>query len=146
MRVLTIGFARHSAEEFFTALDDAGVGRLLDVRLSNRSQLAGFSKRDDLAFFLRGLCGVAYEHRLDLAPTAPLLAAYRKGEVPWTEYAEAFTALLIERQPHLTLDRATFEECPTVLLCSEPTAEHCHRRLVAEFLAEHWEGVAIRHL
>ena len=77
MQLFTIGFTRSSAEAFFGRLQRAGVRRVIDVRLNNRSQLAGFAKRDDLAWFLRALGGIAYQHDAGLAPTPALLAAYR---------------------------------------------------------------------
>lgn len=144
MNLYTIGFTKRSAESFFEALRTAGVRRLLDVRLNNRSQLAGFTKAGDLAYFLRELCGAEYEHRLDLAPTAPLLDGYRKGGGSWEAYEKGFRALLAERRIE-RLARALFDG-PTALLCSEPTAEHCHRRLVAEHLAGYWPEVAVHHL
>lgn len=145
MRTLyTIGFTRSSAEHFFGRLRDAGVRRLLDVRLHNRSQLAGFSKAGDLEWFLAELLDVAYEHRLDLAPTAELLKDYQQKRIGPDEYAEAFRTLLVQRDV-AGGDRSPFEG-PTVLLCSEADPDHCHRRVVAEHLAQAWGGLAVTHL
>ena len=144
MKIASIGFTRSSAEHFFGRLKGAGVRRLVDVRLHNASQLAGFSKGPDLEYFLRELCGASYEHDLRLAPTEELLAAARKGGMPWDDYQVAFLALMHERAIPQSLDRADFE-VKTALLCSEAGAAHCHRRLVAEALASAW-GAEIEHL
>ena len=145
MEVYTIGFTRRSAAAFFGALRESGIRRLLDVRLNNTSQLAGFSKRDDLAYFLRELCGAEYVHEPLLAPTQELLDGYRKARGSWDAYAEDFLALLAERGVERTLDRSLLAG-PTVLLCSEPTADRCHRRLVLEYLAARWGDVTPVHL
>jgi uncharacterized protein (DUF488 family) len=136
-RIYTIGFAKKSAQEFFDRLKSAGIKRLVDVRLNNTSQLAGFTKRGDLAYFLEGLCGIEYLHAPSLAPTQDILDAYKKTKGAWADYETAFRALMTERHIENELDRALFKP-PTVLLCSEPEAEHCHRRLVVEYLREHW--------
>lgn len=145
MEIYTIGFTKKSAEDFFGTLKQAGIRRLMDIRLNNSSQLAGFTKRDDLQYFLREIAGIAYVHEPLLAPTEEILAAYKKSKGSWAEYERGFLALLEERRVEERLDRDGFRE-RTVLLCSEPTAEHCHRRLVAEYLAKRWGEVEIRHL
>ncbi|MGH3427474.1 MAG: DUF488 family protein, partial [Mycobacteriales bacterium] len=137
MEIYTIGFTQKSAREFFGLLRDNRIARLVDVRLNNKSQLAGFSKRDDLAFFLPELVNATYEHEPLLAPTQAILDDYKKNGGSWPEYEERFLALLTDRQVEKRLDRSGFL-LPTVLLCSEPTAEHCHRRLVLEYLGQHW--------
>ena len=134
MEVYTIGFTQRSAAEFFGALEGAGIRLLVDVRLHNVSQLAGYSKRDDLAFFLRRIVGSAYEHRADLAPTAEMLDAYRKKAIPWPEYERRFLDLMAERQVESAIDVGAWTSRATVLLCSEPTAQRCHRRLVLDYL------------
>lgn len=146
MEIFTIGFTRTTAKDFFGRLRSHEIERLLDVRLNNRSQLAGFAKRDDLAYFLRELVGADYEHAPLLAPTQEILDAFKKkGAMPWEEYEDRFLALMAERKIETVLDRVGFER-RSVLLCSEATPEHCHRRLVAEYLAENWAGVRISHL
>ena len=145
MEIYTIGFTKKTAAEFFAALRRAGIKRLIDVRLNNTSQLAGFAKRDDLAYFLDELCEAEYRHEPMLSPDKELLDGYKKKVVPWEQYESAFLALLRERQAETLVDRRLFD-VPTVLLCSEPTAEHCHRRLVAEYLAAAWGEVTIVHL
>ena len=144
MEIYTIGFTKSSAERFFGRLRKAGIRRLIDIRLNNVSQLAGFAKRDDLAFLLRELCGAEYRHELRLAPEQPLLDHYRKTH-DWPTYTEAFLALLQARKVEEQLERALFT-VPSVLLCSEASAEHCHRRLAAEYLRDCWGGINIVHL
>jgi len=145
MTIYSIGFTQRTAEQFFGALRGAGVRRLLDVRLNNTSQLAGFAKRDDLRFFLREVCGAEYEHEPLLAPTQAMLDAYKKRKGAWSEYEREFVALMRERRIEERVSREAFA-VPTALLCSEFTAECCHRRLVMEYLAERWGGVELRHL
>jgi uncharacterized protein (DUF488 family) len=145
MEIYSIGFTQKSAAQFFGTLKDAGIRRLMDVRLNNKSQLAGFAKSSDLPFFLRELCGASYVHEPLLAPTQEMLDEYKKRKGEWMEYQRAFLALLRERQVETRLSRAQFSG-PTVLLCSEPTAEQCHRRLVLEYLAEQWGEISIQHL
>jgi uncharacterized protein (DUF488 family) len=145
VEVYTIGFTKRTASDFFATLRRAGIQRLLDVRLNNVGQLAGFTKRDDLAFFLRELCGADYVHDTRLSPTADLLDDYRKRRITWAQYEPRFRALMAERHPEQFLDRASFA-APSVLLCSETTAERCHRRLVLEHLQQRWGDLEIIHL
>lgn len=145
MEVYSIGFTKKTAEQFFGLLKQAGIRQLLDVRLNNISQLAGFTKRDDLQFFAREICAAEYRHEPLLAPTQDILDHYKKEKGSWAEYEPRFVDLMKERRIEEKLDRSLFS-LPTVLLCSEPTAEHCHRRLVLEYLAERWGDLRIHHL
>jgi uncharacterized protein (DUF488 family) len=143
--VYTIGFTKKTAAVFFGALRRAGIKRLVDVRLANTSQLAGFAKRDDLRFFLDAICGAEYAHEPLLAPSRELLRAYRGGECGWPEYERRFRALMAARKIEERLDPMVFAG-PTVLLCAEPSAERCHRRLVLEYLQASWGGLRAVHL
>ena len=144
MRVYTIGFTKKSAESFFDLLQESGAKRLIDVRLNNVSQLAGFAKRDDLAYFLRHICRMDYEHMPDLAPTQEMLKAYRDGQVTWDDYERRFLTLMAERGVEkLPIKELITDAC---LLCSEETPDQCHRRLVAEYLQRQWGDVEIIHL
>jgi uncharacterized protein (DUF488 family) len=145
VEIYTIGFTKKSAEQFFGTLRRAGIKRLIDIRLNNSSQLAGFTKQDDLAFFLREICGAEYSHQLFLAPTKEILDGYKKKKITWDEYETRFSLLLSERKVEERIDKGLFE-VPTVLLCSEPRAEKCHRRLVAEYLSDKWGSVSVIHL
>jgi uncharacterized protein (DUF488 family) len=141
----TIGFTQLSLAEFVGLLRGAGVDAVVDTRLRNTSQLAGWAKRDDLAFLLREGFGIAYEHVPLFAPTGELLDRYRAGR-DWDGYTAAYRALLDER-PIVALGRDLFARCQVpCLLCSEPTPDHCHRRLLAEYLAEKLGGIVITHL
>lgn len=143
-QLFTIGFTKKNAEKFFTILRDAGVKRLIDVRLNNVSQLAGFAKRDDLAFFLKELCNCDYKHMPNFAPTKEILNAYKKKEIDWDEYVKRFSKLIVERK--LENKITTKELSNACFLCSEPTPEQCHRRLVAEYLKEKLGNIEIKHL
>jgi uncharacterized protein (DUF488 family) len=145
MEIYSIGFTQKSAREFFDTLKAHGIERLLDVRLNNTSQLAAFAKQADLAYFLHEICGAAYEHEPLLAPTQEMLDTYKKQKGSWEDYTEAYLALIRTRKVEAALSKKSFRK-KTVLLCSEATPEHCHRRLVLEYLQEHWKGVTIRHL
>jgi uncharacterized protein (DUF488 family) len=145
VEIYTIGFTQSTAEHFFRRLGEARVERLLDVRLNNSSQLAGFAKAKDLPYLLGELIGASYEHEPLLAPTQQLLDEYKKRKGDWASYEHAFLALMADRRIAEVLSPADFE-ARTALLCSEATAEHCHRRLVAEHLAERWPAVEIVHL
>ncbi len=144
MRLYTLGFTRKSAESFFELLRGSGAARVIDVRLNNVSQLAGFTKRDDLAYFLREVCGMDYEHKPDLAPTPELLKAYRDGRISWDDYEARFLGLMAERRiEDLPIQALMDNAC---LLCSEETPDQCHRRLVAEYLQGKWGDIEIIHL
>jgi len=143
--IYTVGFTKKGARTFFNLLKDADIQRLLDVRINNRSQLAGFAKRDDLKYFLEELLDADYDHVETLAPTKELLDAWRNDEINWSEYEQRFRQLLRDRKVEETLDTSLFEE-PTVLLCSEHEPKHCHRRLVIEYLDEHWGDIEAIHL
>lgn len=143
MLLHTIGFTQHSAAEFFGKLRDARIERLVDVRLNNVSQLAGFAKRADLEFFLRELCGADYVHEVRLAPRDEDLKTYRAGKMSWAEYETVYLATLRERRVETMMERFTKR---SVLLCSEATPEQCHRRLAAEYLRAAWGNVEIVHL
>lgn len=145
MEIYTIGFTKKSAEQFFGALRKAGIKRLVDIRLNNSSQLAGFTKQDDLAFFLREICGAEYTHKLILAPTKEILDGFKKKKITWDEYESRFKSLLSERKVEESIDKELFG-IPTVLLCSEPRPDKCHRRLVAEYLRDNWTDLRITHL
>ena len=80
--LFTIGFTKKSAEQFFGLLSGAGVKRVLDVRLNNVSQLAGFTKKEDLEFFLRRIGDMDYLHLPELAPTQDLIDTARSREWP----------------------------------------------------------------
>lgn len=144
MKLFTIGFTKKSACRFFDLLRESGVKRILDVRINNGSQLAGFAKKDDLAYFLKEICGIDYVYLPSLAPTKELLREYRAGSVDWETYEKRFAELMRERRIEETTSKDVLSD--GCLLCSEDQPHHCHRRLVAEYLNEHWGDIEIAHL
>lgn len=117
---------------------------MVDTRLHNTSQLAGFAKQDDLRYFLRAIAGIEYLHEPLLAPTDELLAAYKKRQIEWDEYEHRFLDLMTERRIEQRVSREIMEQ--GCLLCSEATPHHCHRRLVAEYMCKYWGDVTINHI
>ncbi len=145
MEIYTIGFTRKSAAAFFEIVKGASIELLVDVRLNNVSQLAGFSKRDDLAYFLKTICGAEYKHEPLLAPTQDMLDKFKKTKGPWKDYERQFLTLLSERGVEKKIPKTLFHK-RTILLCSEETAEHCHRRLIVDYLNSKWGNVEAKHL
>ncbi len=144
IKLFTIGFTQKSAQEFFTALKDAGVKRVVYVRLNNNSQLAAFSKKRDLQYFLKQIGEIDYVHLPDLAPTEEILDAYKKHKGDWKVYERKFLDLLAQREIEKRIHPRLLQE--GCLLCSEHLPHHCHRRLVAEYLNAKWGGIETRHL
>jgi uncharacterized protein (DUF488 family) len=145
MEIYSIGFTQKNAGEFFGTLKAHRIERLLDVRLNNTSQLAGFAKQSDLPYFLKEICGATYEHEPLLAPTQDILDAFKKKKGDWDVYTKSYLSLIRSRKVESVLSKESFAR-RTVLLCSEATAEHCHRRLALEYLQSHWEGLKIVHI
>ena len=148
MKIYTIGFTKKSAARFFEeVLEPSGAKRVIDVRIHNSSQLAGFAKAGktggDLAFFLRRICAMDYVYVPELAPTPGLLDDYRKHGLSWSAYEQRYVSLLDSRRA-AALDPALLAD--GVLLCSEAEPDHCHRRLAAEYFQHRWGGVEIVHL
>jgi len=143
VKIFTIGFTKTSAQHFFGRLKNSGAKNLIDVRLNNLSQLAGFAKRDDLKYFTDAICSMGYQHMTSLAPTQDMLDEYKKGGGAWDAYAEKFLGLMEKRHVE-GIDRTLLDG--GCLLCSEDKPHHCHRRLVAEYLRKQWSDVEIVHL
>ncbi|MBI4681006.1 MAG: DUF488 domain-containing protein [Nitrospirae bacterium] len=144
IKLYTIGFTKTSAEGFFSKLIVAGVNKIIDIRLNNSSQLAGFTKKDDLKFFLRALGNIDYIHYSVLAPNEDILSEYKKRKGDWLLYEKKFIALMEEKKVESALNPSDFDR--GCLLCSEHLPEHCHRRLVAEYLKSKWGNVEIEHI
>ena len=137
MKLYTIGFTKKSAQQFFEILDRNKIQKVIDIRLNNSSQLAGFSKGTDLEFFLKKLCNIKYVHDIELAPTKEILSDYKKKKISWEEYEVNFISLLNKRNSNNNIVNKFYDEIDGVcLLCSEQLADNCHRRLVAEYLKE----------
>jgi len=144
IKLYTIGFTKKNAETFFSKIKNAGIRRVFDIRLNNVSQLAGFTKRDDLTFFLSNLCDCDYRHIPLMAPTNDILDDYKKKRIDWFEYVARFNKLIKNRKIENIVTREELHGA--CLLCTEPTPEKCHRRLVAEYLKDKFDGVEINHL
>jgi len=145
VEIYTVGFAGKSAQAFFGVLKQAGIKRVVDIRLRPNGGLSLFARGSDLPFLLRELCQAEYVHVPLLAPSKELLRDFRRQKLDWPEYERVYRALLDERDVARNLDRSRFD-VPAALLCSEATPDQCHRRLAAEYLREHWPEVAVAHL
>jgi uncharacterized protein (DUF488 family) len=143
--VSTIGFTGKTAQEFFDLLKNADVRTVLDIRLSNTSQLAGFAKKQDLPFFLDRLCGAAYREMPELAPEPDLFKRYKAKELTWDDFAAAYVELIAKRRVENNLDVDLFRSA--CLLCSEHLPHQCHRRLALEYLNSRWNSrLKVTHL
>ena len=143
MTIYTIGFSQKSAEEFFTLLSQNSIKKLIDIRFKNKSKSSGFANAKHLPYFLK-LHNIKYEYRVELAPSEELFNGYKDESISWEEYVEIFNKLLVERNILSNIPIDEFDN--SVLLCSEPTAKQCHRRLLAEYLAKNFDNVKIKHL
>jgi len=144
MDLYTIGFTKKTAKEFFEILKKNEVEQIADIRLNNTSQLAGFTKKDDLGYFLKELGNIEYYHFDFLAPSKEIRDEYNEGK-NWERYMGGYIGLLDKREILKKLDRKFFEK-RTCFLCSEYSPEYCHRRLLVEYLKRHWKDVEIIHL
>lgn len=144
IKLYTIGFTKKNAEKFFNLLTSNKVNKIVDTRINNTSQLSGFAKGDDLKFFAKEINDINYQHNLDFAPTKELLSKYRKGDMTWDKYEQEYLDLLDVRKISKKIDIKNLHN--NCLLCSEHTAEKCHRRLLAEYFQEVNSDVEIIHL
>jgi len=143
LEIYTIGFAKKNLREFIKRIQSAGVKKVLDIRLNNTSQLAGYSKKDDLEYVLE-LVNIQYQHIPALAPAEELMKAFKSKEIGWEQYVQTYSRSLEENDPiGLVKVRQGEKIC---LLCSEDTPKYCHRRLLAEYLGKHIEGLVVQHL
>lgn len=141
MNIYTIGYTKKTLRDFIEQLKHNHIQKVIDVRLNNTSQLAGFSKKEDLKYILE-LVGIEYEHNLDLAPTVSILKAYKEKRITWEEYEKLFREILEKRRPKIYNGKEKTHIC---FLCTEDKATNCHRRLVAEYYQAKIGGV-IKHL
>lgn len=136
MQIYTMGFTQKDAALFFAKIEKYQIQMLIDVRLNNQSQLAGFTKEKDLTYFLKKICGCEYSHMISFAPTKEILDDYKKGKTDWKGYVDRFLPLIESRKIEESFIRNYSKYDRVLLLCSEPTPENCHRRLVAEYLKD----------
>ena len=144
--IYTIGFTHKTAEDFFTILKKSGTSTLIDVRLNNTSQLAGFSKYPDIRFFLEQICNIKYIHDIKFAPEESTLSLYKKKQINWDEYVVQFEATMEKRKITDYISKNYNISDNICLLCSEPVADNCHRRLIAEKFVEVYPNKHITHL
>ena len=146
MNLYTIGFTQKSAQQFFTLIKTNGIDLLLDIRLNNSSQLAGFSKGSDLAYFLKELCNCDYKHAIEFAPTDAILNAYKRKEIDWETYSKEYTSVINSRYV-LSNFAELFRQYKSIcLLCSEPTHDRCHRGILASMVNEMLPQITVMHL
>lgn len=145
MHILTMGFTKKNAEEFFGLIREYHVEILIDVRLNNQSQLAGFTKGRDIEFFLKEICDCKYSHEIQFAPTKDILNRYKKGQISWEKYEVEYNELIKKREVLNIFNQKYSIYDKVLLLCSEPTPECCHRRLLADFLNEEL-GIEVIHI
>lgn len=146
MNIYTIGFTQKSAEQFFKLIKINNIELLVDIRLNNKSQLAGFTKGDDLRYFLSEICKCKYKHCIEYAPTKEILDGYKKKSMTWNDYVEQYNNLMIKRGNYKNFV-ADFNSYDNIcLLCSEPTAEQCHRKLIAKLIKQTDSHVTVKHI
>lgn len=144
MTLFTIGFTKKDAKTFFDLLIKNNVKTVIDIRLNNHSQLAGFTKGSDLAYFLKAIAGIDYFYFVQAAPEESLLKKWQKGEITWIEYETTYKEMLDKRNIFDKINKVLLEN--GCLLCSEPTPENCHRRLLAEYFQKKLQMIEIKHL
>lgn len=145
MIIYTIGFAKKNLRTFIKKLQLAGITKVIDIRLHNTSQLAGYAKKDDLEYIL-SLVGIGYEHHPELAPTEEILNGYKKKKLSWQDYEGKFKEVLTQRNPMQGINFINEKGGTICLLCAEDKPIQCHRRLVAEYYSTNIEGLQIKHL
>ena len=144
MKFFTIGFTKKTAEYFFETLKNNDVKKIVDIRINNTSQLAGFAKGADLAYFAKAIANIDYIHIKDFAPTKELLSDYQNKRIDWDEYTKVFRKLIESRDLLSKYNMADFSDA--CFLCSEETPEQCHRRLLVEYFKENNSDIQIIHL
>jgi len=146
MRIFTIGFTQKSAQDFFELLKNSGVETVVDIRLNNTSQLAGFAKYPDIKYFLKAICDIDYVHDTTFAPTEEIMKNYKNKKTDWTQFEKEFNELLNQRniEEHIKNNYETKDNI--CLLCSEAQPQKCHRKLTAQKFSEIFNGVQIQHL
>ena len=145
-KIFTIGSTRKTAEDFFELLKSEGVTKIIDVRLNNTSQLLGFAKYPDIEYFTKKILNGEYFHDKKFAPSEKILSRYKKNIINWDDYEREFAELMNYRDIDVYIADKYAGQENYCLLCTEPTPEYCHRRLVAEKIKEVLEDVEIVHL
>jgi uncharacterized protein (DUF488 family) len=143
MNIYTIGYTPKTAEQFFELIKKNNIKLLLDIRLNNKSQIAGFTKRENLPYFLWELCQCKYEHCLEFTPNEEM---YNEKKISWERYTRDYIILIESRGTYKNfIDRfADYENI--CLLCSESTPDRYHRRLLAEMIIQNNPDTILTHL
>lgn len=144
MTLYTIGSTKKSAREFFETLKENGVKTLFDIRLNNMSQLAGFTKKNDLEYFLKEICNIKYIYLDILAPTKDIMDDYKNKKIDREEFKRRYIELIESRKVLEKINKNLLDNA--CLLCSGAKAEDCHRSLASEYIAENYEGINVIHL
>ena len=142
--LFTIGFTKKNAKEFFGLIKKNEISLLVDVRLNNQSQLAGFTKKNDLMYFLETICNCSYIHKSQWAPNEQILKDYKNKIITWNDYDKKYISLLEARNIEQYFSPEKYNN--SCLLCSEPEPTQCHRRLLAEFFQKKNPNITINHL
>ena len=146
MKLYTIGFTKKTAKEFFDLLIKNKIKTIIDIRRNNNSQLSGFTKENDLKYFLKKISNINYIHLINFAPDQELLKEYRDKKINWDQFEQKYMKQLNDPNLWKNLDIDSFKD--GCLLCSESSPEKCHRRLLAEFLLNNYldKSIQIIHL
>ena len=144
IKLFTIGFTKKSAEQFFELLKENGVKKIVDIRINNSSQLAGFAKGPDLAYFAKSINHISYVYIPDFAPTKELLSDYQNKRIDWVGYQKVYMDLIEERKVSSKYNITDFDGA--CFLCSEQSPERCHRRLLVEYFQKKNNNIRIFHL
>lgn len=146
MVLYTLGFTQKSAQQFFELIKSNNIDMLVDIRLNNKSQLAGFTKGDDLRYFLDKICNCKYRHCIEYAPTKDILGNYKKKVISWDEYVTQYIPLMQKRDAVQKFVEEFGDYKSVCLLCSEPTPINCHRRLLSEMIVAECPGITVKHI
>ena len=146
MVLYTIGFTQKSAQQFFELIKSNNIDMLVDIRLNNKSQLAGFTKGADLRYFLEEICNCKYQHCIEYAPTKDILDSYKKKAISWDEYVRQYIPLMQKRNAVQKFTERFAKYRAVCLLCSEATPEYCHRRLLSEMIVADYPVITVKHI
>ena len=146
MVLYTIGFTQKSAQQFFELIKSNNIDMLVDIRLNNKSQLAGFTKGADLRYFLEEICNCKYQHCIEYAHTKDILDNYKKKVISWDEYVRQYIPLMQKRHVVQKFVERFSKYRAVCLLCSEATPEYCHRRLLSEMIVAECPAITVKHI
>jgi uncharacterized protein (DUF488 family) len=143
-KLYTMGYTQKPAKKFFNLIDKYEIKRIIDIRLHNNTQLAGFTKQNNLKYFLKRLSDCDYCHIPLMAPSKDIFDDSKKNGLEWKEYASRFNKLINQRKIEQLINEDDIDGA--CLLCCEPEATNCHRSLVAEYLQKYFGDIQIIHI